>query len=73
MLFLEIILLLVAAYLGAGLLFAIGFLFWGIEKVDEGAAHASIGFRIIILPGLMVFWPVLLKKWLHEHRKTRTP
>lgn len=31
--------------------------------MDETAHGAGIGFRLIILPGTLVFWPVLLRKW----------
>ncbi len=52
-------------YLAIGILFAIPFVIKGVHKVDEGAHGAGIGFRIIIIPGTMVFWPLLLKKWLN--------
>jgi hypothetical protein len=60
----NIILIVAAIYLAIGFLFAIPFVIKGIHKVDEGAHGGSIGFRIIIIPGTMVFWPLLLKKWL---------
>ena len=66
---LEIILALVAIYLLFGFVFAIAFIIKGVDKVDETAHGSSIGFRIIIIPGSMVFWPFLLKKWLHADKK----
>jgi hypothetical protein len=54
----------VALYLLAGFLFAIPFVVKGVTKVDEGAIGSGWGFRIIIIPGTIVFWPLLLKKWL---------
>jgi hypothetical protein len=60
----SIILIVVAAYLAAGFVFAIPFILKGITKVDEGAHGATWGFRIIIIPGTIVFWPFLLKKWI---------
>jgi hypothetical protein len=57
-------LIVAAIYLAIGFLFAIPFVIKGVNKVDEGAHGGSIGFRIIIIPGTMVFWPLLLKKWL---------
>lgn len=59
-----IILWLLTVYLGLGLVFAIPFVIKGVDKIDEGAHGGSIGFRIIIIPGTMVFWPLLLKKWI---------
>jgi hypothetical protein len=60
----TILLILVAAYLVCGLVFAIPFLLYGITKMDEGARGSQWGFRLIILPGTIVFWPVLLTKWM---------
>jgi hypothetical protein len=52
-----------ALYLLAGLVFAIFFLIKGLEKVDTAAHVSGWGFRLIILPGTIVLWPVLLSKW----------
>jgi hypothetical protein len=60
----TVLLLITSVYLIAGFLFAIAFITKGITKVDEGASGSGWGFRIIIIPGIMVFWPVLLKKWI---------
>jgi hypothetical protein len=60
----EIILIIVSIYLALGVLFLIPFLVKGISKVDEGAPGSTIGFKIIIIPGVIVFWPFLLKKWM---------
>ena len=65
----EIILWLAAAYLVCGLLFAIPFVIKGIKAIDEGARGSSTGFRIIIIPGVIVFWPLLLKKWRKAKNK----
>lgn len=51
-------------YLLAGFVFAFFFLIKGIEKVDTAAHGSGWGFRLIILPGTIAFWPVLLKKWI---------
>jgi regulator of protease activity HflC (stomatin/prohibitin superfamily) len=59
----DITLITVAAYLLSGLVFAIAFLAKGLTIVDEGAHGSSIGFRIVIIPGVIVFWPFLLYKW----------
>ena len=61
----NIILIITAIYLFCGFVFAIVFVTKGVAAVDEGANGASIGFRIIIIPGVIVFWPLLLKKWMN--------
>ncbi len=52
-----------ALYLLAGVLFALVFLIRGLEKMDSAAHGSGWGFRLIIIPGTIVLWPVLLKKW----------
>ncbi len=64
MILVDIILVIVAVYLLAGLVFAIPFVIKGVTKIDEGAHGSKWGFRIIIFPGVIVFWPILLKKWM---------
>ena len=60
----EILLIIAAIYLLVGVLFVIPFLMKGLNKIDEGAHGSTIGFKIIIIPGVIVFWPVLLSKWM---------
>ena len=51
-------------YATLGFLFALAFLNFGIQRIDPEARGASYGFRLIILPGTVAFWPMLLKRWL---------
>lgn len=64
----EILLIVIAVYLALGALFAIPFLIKGLTKVDATAHGGTIGFKIIIIPGVIVFWPVLLKKWIRKNK-----
>lgn len=50
-------------YLGLGLLFAIVFVTKGAGKIDPTAKGGTIGFRLLIIPGVMAFWPLLTKRW----------
>ena len=71
----EILLIIAAIYLVLGVLFVFPFLMKGLNKVDEGANGSTIGFKIIIIPGVVVLWPVLLAKWMKEngnHGDTKT-
>jgi hypothetical protein len=71
MIIIEIIFVVTGIYVLLGLLFAILFIIKGVDKVDEGAHGGSIGFRLIILPGVMAFWPLLLQKWLRVLKHKR--
>ena len=62
----EIFLIIAVIYLALGMLFVIPFLMKGLNKIDEGAQGSTIGFKIIIIPGVIVFWPALLKKWIRK-------
>lgn len=56
-------------YLFAGFIFSVVFVIFGIHRVDPDATGWSIGFRIIILPGLCVFWPLFAVRWVRGKRK----
>jgi hypothetical protein len=49
----------VAAYLALGVLFAIPFTLRWAGRLDAAAIKATPGFRLIILPGAVLLWPVL--------------
>lgn len=61
----EVMVAILGGYLlagvGFGLLFAAGN---GARRIDPAAAHASPGFRFIVFPGVAIFWPYLLFRWL---------
>lgn len=60
----EWIVMLATVYLLLGLAFAAPFLARGVQKMDSHAEAAGLAVRLILLPGTMVLWPVLLKRWL---------
>ncbi|MBI3477377.1 MAG: hypothetical protein HY010_16715 [Acidobacteria bacterium] len=49
-----------AAYAGLGLLFAIRFVWRGVQRVDSEAQGAGLGFRLLILSGVAALWPMFL-------------
>ena len=61
------------------LVLAIIFVIFLVQKVDPSAKKGGLGFRILIVPGVAVFWPLfayrLLSKSPHPIEKTahRTP
>ena len=65
----AVIISIIGLYILCGILFAIPFLIKGVTTIDEGAHGSKLGFRIMILPGTIIFWPVLLKKWINAKKK----
>lgn len=55
-------------YLGAGVLFALAFLVFGLGRVDAASHGATAGFRLVILPGVIPLWPYLAWRWLRAWR-----
>ena len=60
----QAVLDLVAAYAAVGVMFSIFLLLFGTTRIDNGVKNAGFGFRILILPGLIALWPLLLIRWL---------
>ena len=59
----AMLLILLGAYLACGFAFAIPFALVGVKKMAPHALHGSWGFRLLIIPGSVAFWPLLLKRW----------
>ena len=56
----------VEGYAVAGLIFAVAFVSFGVQRVDAAARGAGIGFRVLVLPGAIALWPFLLRKWVRS-------
>ena len=50
-------------YLGLGVVFAVPFILRGAGRIDSSAIEGSVGFRLLILPGTLALWPLLLQRW----------
>ena len=57
-------------YLLLGLVFTLLFLWKGLTKVDEGAKGTSWFFKLLIFPGMCLFWVLFLRKWIKSARKS---
>jgi hypothetical protein len=55
------------AYALAGLVVGIAFLLRGIDRIDP-AARGAHAFRPLILPGLVLLWPVVAWRWARLSR-----
>jgi hypothetical protein len=68
-----ITILAVDVYIGISV--AVIFLVFGIDQIDP-AAKNSYGFRILIFPGLVLFWPLVIWRWwilLKSHSQISSP
>lgn len=59
----ELLVGLLGVYAMAGVLFAVAFLWRGVERVDAGARGAGFGVRVLLAPGCVALWPLLAAKW----------
>jgi len=58
------------AYLVLGMLFALPFAFHWVNRIDPVAARGTLGFRLLILPGSALLWPLLLRRALRGRAAT---
>jgi len=65
----QLIIVIVKSYLLCGLVFAIPFIIFGIQKVDPSAKNGTVPFRLMVLPGITLFWPLLLTRLLRGQEK----
>ena len=50
----------VTVYLAIGAVLAPAIVFWGVRRIDPAAREGTRGFRLLIIPGIAVLWPLLL-------------
>ena len=60
----ELIVNLLGIYTAIGVVFGVAFVIVGIGRIDPVAQDSTVGFRFIVLPGVALLWPLLLKRWL---------
>lgn len=49
-------------YTGLGLVIALFLAFFAIGKLDPAAKDGTWGFRLLIIPGLVALWPLMLMR-----------
>ena len=52
------------AYTTFGVAFALAFVTVGVKRIDSQAIGSSVGFRFLIFPGSVAFWPLLVRRWV---------
>lgn len=64
----RIALALVGLYLVAGLAICIPLHRNGLARIDHGTSGTSLFFRLLITPGLITLWPLLIHRWRQAQR-----
>lgn len=60
----EMIWAAVAIYLAIGFVMALAFAFGGAPRIDGAAKDAGLFFRLLIMPGTALLWPLILLMWI---------
>lgn len=55
---------LIKSWLVLGVLLAVPLVVWGLPAIDARARGASLGFRLLVFPGVVLLWPVVLWRYL---------
>jgi hypothetical protein len=59
----RVLLWVAATYGAAGALFALAFQWRGLATTDAGSRGVGIGFRLLIMPGVIALWPLIALRW----------
>jgi hypothetical protein len=51
-------------YLALGFVFAVLFVSRGAATIDPSARAGTIGFKLLIFPGVVSLWPLLARRWI---------
>lgn len=60
-------------YALVGVVFAPWFSWRGADRIDASASGSTLGFRLIILPGAVLLWPVLMFRLRRDPVVIRDP
>jgi hypothetical protein len=61
-----------AVWIGLGLAVAVVFLTFGIDGVDP-AARGAYAVRPLLVPGIVLLWPLVILRWRSLVRRARQP
>ena len=62
----EAILGVIGIYFLLGVIFAVPFAWKGAKIVDPAAVEGTWGFKLLIIPGAAIFWPLLALRWMKK-------
>lgn len=64
----SVLLIAIGIYLLIGIVFYFPFISKGVHTFDDGVRSAPVFMKILIFPGTVALWPILLKKWMKGGR-----
>lgn len=67
----ELLVHLLEGYAATGAIFAVLFLWRWVGQLDPAAAHATWGFRALVFPGVVLFWPFFATRLSPLTRRSR--
>jgi hypothetical protein len=65
----ALIVSMVQTYLILGLLFAASFVLFLANRIDPSAKGSTWGFRVLVIPGVALLWPLLLIRLLRGQQQ----
>ena len=60
----NVFITIMAVYLLLGVTCALFLFIKGLVKIDSSADGTSVFFKILVFPGICVFWPLFLSNWI---------
>lgn len=69
---LDVVTTAASVYGAIGAAVALAFLLYGIDRVDA-AAHGAYAVRPLLVPGLVILWPIVLWRWIALARAGAAP
>ena len=67
----DIYWIVIYCYCGPGIVVALAFVLFGIDRIDD-AAHGAFLVRPLLMPGLILLWPLVLVRWVMLERRKRS-
>ena len=65
----QVLVNVLGVYAALGAVFAVFFLWKWVGRLDRAAANATWGFRVLVLPGIVLFWPLFLERLLRARSR----
>jgi hypothetical protein len=58
-----------ALYVAAGIAIGFAFVLFGVTRALPHPTPVTIGARIVLLPGSVLLWPLVLRRWLKSRSR----